>query len=501
LAGRPLSVVILAAGPGKRFKSQLAKVLIPVAGRPIIRYLVDTARALEPERVIVVVGYQAEKVKAYLGQLPGVEYVLQEKLLGTGHAFKLAVEAMLAQEADKERDILILCGDTPLLRPETLVNLAETHYREGATASVVTVMVSDPVGYGRVLRDEAGSFTRIVEDADVAPAERDIREVNAGIYCFLLADILPFIDRLTMANRQREYYLPDILFYALAAGRKVLTVKAEDSGEVQGVNNRVQLAEAEAWQRRNILRDLMLSGVTVTDPASTYVDWGVIVGQDTVLEPGTVLRGATRIGRGCVIGPWSQLEDAIVGDGCRVWVSVVEKSELAANVSVGPFSHLRPDTRLGEGAKVGNFAEIKNSTVGSGTKIPHHTYVGDADIGAAVNFGAGSVVVNYDGQWKSRTAVADGALVGCNTNLVAPVKVGEGAYTAAGSTITRDVPPGALAVARGRQENLEGWVERRRPGTVSAKRAREAGEAQRTSEVREAPGADAGAESGSHEKG
>lgn len=475
MASRPLKVIILAAGQGTRMKSDLPKVLHPVAGRPMLGYVVDAARALRPERLVIVVGYAADKVKAYLAEgFPGTAftYAVQEPQLGTGHALLSARDAIGWEEAD----LLLLYGDIPLVRTATLQTLIDGHLSTAAVATVLTAIVDDPSGYGRIIRDPGTKeIARIVEHADASRSERAISEINIGIYCFKVPEVFPLLDRLTVANEQKELYLVDMVGLLLREGRRVATVVADDPDEVEGVNSRVQLARSEAARRAGILATLMRSGVTVTDPASTYVDWGVEVGRDTVLEPGSILRGKTRIGRDCSIGPWSQLIDAVVGDGCRVWSSVVESSRVADEASVGPFSRLRPGTKVGSKAKVGNFAELKNSDVGPGAKIQHHSYIGDADIGPDANIGAGTVVVNYDGVAKHRTVIGRGAFVGCNSNLVAPVKVGDGAYTGAGTTVTQDVPPGTLAVARPRQTNLEGWVQRRRPGTVSAEAAREAG--------------------------
>ncbi len=472
MASRPLKVIILAAGQGTRMKSDLPKVLHPVAGRPMLGYVVDAARALGPERLAVVVGYQADTVKAYLTEgFPGTTftYVTQEPQLGTGHALLVARDAIGREEAD----LALLYGDIPLVRTATLRTLVGAHSSTSAAATVLTAILDDPTGYGRIVRDPGTrQIVRIIEHADASSSERAISEINTGIYCFKVPEVFPFLDRLTAINEQKEVYLVDLVELLLGEGHRVATVVADDPGEVEGVNSRIQLARSEGARRAEILMTLMRSGVTVTDPASTYVDWGVEVGRDTVLEPGAILRGKTRVGRDCVIGPWSQLIDAVVGDGCRVWSSVVEGSRVADGASVGPFSRLRPGTKVGAKAKVGNFAELKNSDVGPGAKIQHHSYIGDADIGPDANIGAGTVVVNYDGMAKHRTAIGRGAFVGCNSNLVAPVKVGDGAYTGAGTTVTQDVPPGNLAVARPRQANLEGWVQRRRPGTVSAEAAR-----------------------------
>jgi len=467
LPTRPLKAVVLAAGEGKRMHSALPKVLHPVAGRPMVGYVVDAARALEPERVVVVVGHQADKVVQYLQD--AAVFVRQERQLGTGHALLTARETLGSEEAD----LLLLYGDLPLITAGTLARLVDDHRSSGAAATVLTVCLDDPTGYGRIIRDPStGSISRIVEEADADPEERAVSEINTGIYCFRLPDVFPYLDRLTTDNLQGELYLVDLVSLLLHDGHRVGTVTAPDPREVEGVNNRVHLARAEAEARARIVNELMEAGVTVTDPGSTFVDWGIPVGPDTVLEPGTVIQGKTRIGSGCRIGPWTHLSDSAVGDNCLVWASVVEGSEISAGARVGPYSHLRPGSRIGADARIGNFAEIKNSTIGEGAKAQHHSYIGDATIGARANIGAGTVVVNYDGVEKHHTRVGDGAFVGCNTNLVSPVVVGDGAYTAAGSTVTHDVPPGALAVARAKQKNLEGWVGRRRRGTVSDEAAR-----------------------------
>ncbi|MEW6033081.1 MAG: bifunctional UDP-N-acetylglucosamine diphosphorylase/glucosamine-1-phosphate N-acetyltransferase GlmU, partial [Bacillota bacterium] len=467
MASRLLEVAILAAGQGRRMRSALPKVLHPVAGRPMVGYVLDAVQALRPDRIVVIVGYQADRVRSFLGE--GVTYAHQEAQLGTAHALLAARDALGRGEAD----LLVVYGDVPLVRPATLASLLDRHRATGAAATVLTTVLDDPSGYGRVIRDPTtGRVLRIVEDADADADERAVREINTGIYVFAAPAIFGYLETLAPANRQGEFYLVDVVAPLLRDGRVVETLSAPDPGEAEGVNSRVQLARAEAAKRAEILAGLMASGTTVVDPPSTFVDWGVAVGPDTILEPGTILRGRTTVGAGCSIGPHSYVEDSVVGDGCRVWMSVVEGSRLEAGAAVGPFSHLRPGTIVGERARVGNYAELKNSRVGRGAKIQHHSYVGDAVVGPEANIGAGAVVVNYDGRAKHETSIGAGAFIGCNTNLVAPVAVGDGAYTAAGSTVTRNVPPGALAVSRLRQETIEGWVERRRPGTVSARAAR-----------------------------
>jgi bifunctional UDP-N-acetylglucosamine pyrophosphorylase/glucosamine-1-phosphate N-acetyltransferase len=472
---RALKVAILAAGQGTRMKSDLPKVLHCVAGRPMLGYVVEAALALSADRITVVVGYQAKKVRDYLSawsQSPEVNSVVQEPQKGTGHALLVAKDAI---EADPPADLLVLCGDVPLVTPQTLKGLLERHRECGASVTVLTTQVEDPTGYGRIIRDEAtGAICRIVEDRDATPDQRAVREVNAGIYCLRIPEAFPLLEQLAPNNQQGELYLVDLVALFLAQGGKATTVTAADREEVEGVNTRVQLARAEARRRAANLAELMLSGVTVIDPASTFVDWGVTVGADTTLEPGVILRGKTKIGEGSVIGPWSYLVDTEVGRNCRIWASVVEGGTVQDCASVGPYSRIRSGTILGARAQVGNFAEVKESTIGAGSKINHHSYIGDADIGADVNIGAGAVVVNYDGLKKHRTKVGKGAFVGCNTNLVAPLTIGDGAYTGAGSTITKNVPPGDLAVGRSWQTNIAAWVLRRRVGTVSDRAARTA---------------------------
>lgn len=473
MPAKPLKIAVLAAGQGKRMHSDLPKVLHPVAGRPMVGYVIDAARSLDPSRLVVVVGYQADQVRSYLG--PEVSYAVQERQLGTGHAL-LAARSALGD--DEEADLVLLYGDLPLVTGPTLAALVAEHRRQGAAATVLTATVADPQGYGRIVRGSAGTgpISRIVEEADATPVERAIHEINTGIYCFRLPLVFPYLEALTGDNRQGELYLVDVIALLLQDGHPVATLTAPDPAEVEGVNSRRQLARAEQVRREELVGRLMDGGVTVLDPATTYVDWGVSVGHDTVIEPGSVLRGRTRVGTGCHLGPWAYLVDAEVGAGCRVWASVVEGSRVGDGASVGPYSRLRPGTVIGSRARVGNFAELKNTQVGERAKVQHHSYVGDADIGPDVNIGAGTVVVNYDGQKKHRTVIGSAAFIGCNSNLVAPVEVGAGAYTAAGSTVVQDVPPGHLAVARTRQRNIAGWVQRRRPGTASATAAGDSGD-------------------------
>jgi bifunctional UDP-N-acetylglucosamine pyrophosphorylase/glucosamine-1-phosphate N-acetyltransferase len=462
-----LSVIILAAGEGTRMKSKHPKVLFTVCGRPMLSYVLDAAASLSPRRIVVVLGYQGEQVKEgvndtwakdnpYQGCL---EFVWQAEQRGTGHAAKCASGAL----SDFAGDVLVLYGDaTPLLPPDLLRDFYQDYLDKHADLSLVTGTLDDPGPYGRVVRTPDGSVARIVEARDLTPAEAGIREINSGIYVASRATLSGLLDQITDDNAKHEFYLTDIVHIGNSKGLRVAGFLCRDSSLIQGINDRHELGRAEEAKRREILKDLALAGVTVRDPASTYVDYGVAVGPDTVIEPQTYIRGKTRIGSGCLIGPGAEIANSSVGDGARVWLSVVEGSDVGENVQIGPYSHLRPNTVLSPGVLVGNFAEVKNSIVGPGSKAHHHCYLGDSDIGRDVNIGAGTITVNYDGTRKHRTVIEDGVFVGCNANLIAPVKIGKGAYVAAGSTINLDVPGGCLAIARERQVNKEGWVARRK---------------------------------------
>ncbi|HEX6989215.1 MAG TPA: bifunctional UDP-N-acetylglucosamine diphosphorylase/glucosamine-1-phosphate N-acetyltransferase GlmU [Bacillota bacterium] len=446
--------VILAAGQGTRMRSDLPKVLHPLAGRPMVRHVVAAVRGAGVDQVIAVVGHQAQRVIETLGD--GVRYVRQEQQLGTGHAVRCAQAAAAGAER-----VLVVPGDTPLLTARSLTALLRRQAESGAVATLLTAVVADPRGYGRVVRDHAGRLQRIVEEADANPGELSIREINAGVAVFEARALFAALDRVTADNRQAEYYLWDVVPLLQAEGGLVEALPVDDPDDVLGINDRLALARAEAVLRRRIGEQWMHQGVTLIDPNTTYIDAGVEIGPDTVIQPMTVLAGETRIGAGCRIGPGAQLYDTVIGDGCSIGPSVIEGSRIGSGVIIGPYNHLRPGTVVEAGARVGNFAELKNTRVGPGSKVPHHSYLGDAVIGRDVNIGAGAVTVNYDGRSKHPTRVDDGAFIGCNVNLIAPVNVGRDSYVAAGSTVNRDVPPEALAIARGRQENKEGWVRRR----------------------------------------
>lgn len=437
-------------------KSALPKVLHAVGGKSMLRHVMTAAEQAGAKRMLVVVGFGGDKVQAEIGA--AAEFVLQAEQLGTGHAM-MQVQPVLAGFSGT---ILLLCGDTPLLTGQALLDLVAAHQQSGAAATVLTAMPADATGYGRILRDESGQVLGIVEQKDATAEQKQIGEINTGIYCFEAAPLFAALAGLTCNNAQKEYYLTDVLAILAQAGQQVGAVEVADFQETLGINSRLQLAEAEKILRQRKLVELMDSGVTVMDPASTFVDASVSVGEDTVLYPFTWLEGETTIGRDCRIGPNSRISDSQLGDAVTLHFSYAHECKIAGGVSVGPYVHLRPDTELAAGVKVGNFVEIKNSRVGVGSKLPHLSYIGDADIGSGVNIGCGTITVNYDGKKKHRTVVGDTAFVGCNSNLVAPVSVGSGAYIAAGSTITKDVPDGALGVGRARQSNIAGWVEKKK---------------------------------------
>ncbi|CAM4486482.1 bifunctional UDP-N-acetylglucosamine diphosphorylase/glucosamine-1-phosphate N-acetyltransferase GlmU [Paenibacillus macerans] len=455
--------IVLAAGQGKRMKSKLYKVLHPVCGKPMVGHVLSAVQQAGCERTIVVVGHGAEAVKSYLGS--SAEYVLQEQQLGTGHAVKQAGPLL----AGEEGTTVVICGDTPLVTAETLEALVELHTRKGAAATVLTAKMDNPQGYGRVIRGENGTVERIVEQKDCSPEEAAVQEINTGTYCFDNAKLFAALEKVTNNNAQQEYYLTDVIGILVQAGEIVEGYAAQDHRESIGVNDRVALAEAEALMRERIVRRHMLGGVTVIDPASTYIGADVAIGSDTVIYPGTVLAGRTVIGEDCVIGPASQIEDSVIHDGAKVKHSVLSQAEVGKETTVGPFAYLRPGAKLGANVKVGDFVEIKNATLDDGAKVSHLSYIGDAKVGKNVNIGCGAITVNYDGYNKSITEIEDEAFIGSNVNLIAPVKVGKGAYVVAGSTITHSVPQGDLAIARQRQENKPGYAEKIR-GRAKAKK-------------------------------
>lgn len=446
-----LATVILAAGKGTRMKSKLPKVLHNVCGSTMLSYVIDAVHGAGVKKIIVVVGYGADKVAREVEGRAQVAH--QAEQLGTAHALMQAGPFL----SDFKGQLLVLCGDTPLIESGTLLELIQSHRSAGSAATVLTAIMKDPAGYGRVVRDNQGGVVKIIEQKDASPDERQIREVNTGVYCFECDGLFEALSHLSPNNAQGEYYLTDIIEMNVRCGRRVGAVTLENPLETTGINDRVQMAEAERYMRGRILKELMMSGVTVIDPHSTFVDRKAQVGRDTVIYPFTFIEGNTVIGEDCIIGPGSRLINAVVGDGVSIQNSIVTESSMEDRCSIGPFSHLRPGNCLGREVKVGNFSEVKKSVVGDGSKVPHLSYVGDATIGKNVNIGAGTITCNYDGRNKWPTRIEDGVLIGSNTNLVAPVEIGAGAVTGAGSTITRDVPAGSLAVERAKQKVIPGW--------------------------------------------
>ena len=454
-----LSVVVLAAGEGKRFRSALPKPLHPLAGRPLLWHVLAATAPLKADRTVVVVGVGAEEVSAAAERFDvgPLEFAVQPEPRGTGDALATALPLLQRRPASQ---VLVLYGDTPLVTTALLERLLEGHRSAQAAATILTCQPDDPSGYGRVLRDADGAITGVVEHRDATPDQLAVREVNAGFYVFERR-VLDGLAELRGDNDQGERYLPDLVPVVRRGGGLVAGVPGPEE-EASGVNDRAELAAAAAVLRRRLLDRLMGGGVTVVDPATTFVDVDVEVGVDTVLEPLTFLEAGTRVGARCGIGPNVRLVGCTVDDEASITQSLAVQAHVGRGAVVGPFAYLRPGADLGPDSKVGTFVEVKQSRVGEGSKVPHLTYVGDADIGAGVNVGAGTVFVNYDGVEKHRTSVGDGAFIGSDTMLVAPLTVGDGAQTAAGSTITKDVPPDALAIERSEQRTIQGWAARRR---------------------------------------
>ena len=475
-SSRPSVVVILAAGEGKRMKSATPKVLHPVAGRTLLGHVIEAASSLEPQHLVVVVGHGRDQVVPYVEEVaPWAVTVVQEEQNGTGHAVRIALADLAGRGITaQEGPVVVLTGDTPLLTGRTLVGLLLEHESTDATATVLTARLGDPGGYGRIVRAVDGSVTAIVEEKDASEEQRRIDEINSGMYAFAAHRLADCLGRLTTDNAQGEEYLTDVISLLRADGDVVSASLCPDPDEILGVNDRVQLAQAAALLRDRINAGWMRAGVSILDPASTWLDVDVDLEPDVVIRPQVTMRGPTSVATGAVIGPGTTLISCEVGTGAEVIHTWAELAVVGAGARVGPFTFLRPGTVLGDSTRAGAYVEIKNSTVGAGSKVPHLSYVGDATIGTGTNIGAATVVVNYDGVEKHRTVVGNHVRVGSDTMLVAPVTIGDGAYTAAGSVITDDVPPGAMAVGRARQRNVSGWVERKRPGTASAQAAREA---------------------------
>ncbi|MFC8454894.1 bifunctional UDP-N-acetylglucosamine diphosphorylase/glucosamine-1-phosphate N-acetyltransferase GlmU [Kitasatospora sp. NPDC057223] len=473
-ANSPAAVIVLAAGGGTRMKSNsLPKVLHEVCGRSLVGHAVAAAEELTPRQLVVVVGHMREKVEAHLAAgYPAARAVVQAEQKGTGHAVRTALEALAADGVQLDGTVVVTTGDAPLLTGGSLEALVAAHTEQGNGVTVLTAVVPDAFGYGRILRDEAdGAVAAIVEEKDATDAQRTISEINSGVYAFSAKLLAEALGRVTTGNVQGEEYLTDTLGILRELGHRVGAVVAGDYRDILGINDRVQLAEARRLLNDRLVERAMREGVTVVDPASVWLDVQVSYEPDAVVLPNTQLHGATHLGEGCEVGPNCTLRDTRVGAGAHVSNTTADRAEIGDAASVGPYAYLRPGARLARGAKVGTYVEIKNSELGEGAKVPHLSYIGDTTIGEGTNVGAASVTVNYDGVNKHRTVIGAHCRTGSDNMFIAPVTVGDGAYTAAGSVITNDVPAGALGVSRAQQRNIDGWVARKRPGSSSARAA------------------------------
>ena len=473
------AVLVLAAGAGTRMRSDTPKVLHTLAGRSMLSHALHAVAKVAPQHLVVLLGHGRDRIAPVIAELADtlgrpIEIAVQEQQLGTGHAVGRGLAAL---PADFAGTVVVTSGDVPLMDAETLAELIAAHSAETAAATVLTTTLPNPTGYGRILRTQDREVIGIVEEVDATPSQRAIGEVNAGVYAFDIDVLRSALDRLRPHNAQQELYITDVFSIIRQDGQIVRAMHVDDTALVAGINDRVQLADLAAELNRRIVAAHQRAGVTIVDPASTWIDVDVTIGRDTVVQPGTQLLGATRIGGRCRIGPDTTLTDVRVGDGASVVRTHGSSSVIGDDATVGPFTYLRPGTVLGDVGKLGAFVETKNATLGTGTKVPHLTYVGDADIGEHSNIGASSVFVNYDGENKSRTTIGSHVRTGSDTMFVAPVTVGDGAYTGAGTVVRDDVPPGALAISAGPQRNIEGWVERKRPGSAAAEAARRANDA------------------------
>jgi bifunctional UDP-N-acetylglucosamine pyrophosphorylase/glucosamine-1-phosphate N-acetyltransferase len=446
--------VILAAGQGTRMKSSLYKVLHPVCGKPMVQHVLDQVSKLELTKIVTVVGHGAEKVKSNLGDTS--EYALQSEQLGTAHAVLQAASFL----ESKEGTTIVICGDTPLITSETMSSLLAHHQETNAKATILTAKADDPTGYGRIVRNAEGTVEKIVEHKDATELERSIAEINTGTYCFDNQELFKALSNVSNDNVQGEYYLPDVIEILKKEGKIVSAYQTTSFDETLGVNDRIALSQAEKIMKQRINKEHMRNGVSLIDPDHTYISADAVIGRDTVIYPGTMILGETVIGENCIIGPNTEIKDCTVQNETKIRQSVAHDSHIGNSVAIGPFAHIRPASTISDEVKIGNFVEIKKSTMGKGSKASHLSYIGDAEVGSDVNLGCGSITVNYDGKNKFLTKIEDGAFIGCNSNLIAPVTIGKGAYVAAGSTVTNDVPEKALTVARSRQVNKENYVDR-----------------------------------------
>ncbi|GAA0438167.1 bifunctional UDP-N-acetylglucosamine diphosphorylase/glucosamine-1-phosphate N-acetyltransferase GlmU [Virgibacillus salarius] len=444
--------VVLAAGQGTRMKSKLYKVLHPVAGRPMVKHVIDQINTVKPDEIVTVVGFGADMVKEQIGDES--KFVIQEEQLGTGHAV-LQAEDLLKET---EGTTLVVCGDTPLITSETYQALFDHHEQTGAKATVLTAKAPNPYGYGRVIRNAVDEVERIVEQKDATEKELLVDEINTGTYCFDNQALFQALQNVSNDNAQGEYYLPDVIEILQKQGDKVSAFMTASFEETLGVNDRIALAEAEKTMKQRINKKHLRNGVAIIDPDNTYIEPDVEIEPDTIIHPGTILKGDTVIKGNAEIGPHSEVTNCYVGNGTVIKQSVASDSKIGNHVKIGPFAHIRPESSIGDQAKVGNFVEIKKTDLAEKSKVSHLSYIGDAKVGSNVNIGCGTITVNYDGKHKYLTTIEDDAFIGCNSNLIAPVTVGKGSYVAAGSTITKDVPEDSLSVARARQTNKEGYA-------------------------------------------
>ncbi|MBU3812455.1 MAG: bifunctional UDP-N-acetylglucosamine diphosphorylase/glucosamine-1-phosphate N-acetyltransferase GlmU [Candidatus Niameybacter stercoravium] len=447
--------IILAAGQGTRMKSSTSKVLHEIFHKPLVYYPIEAARYAGAQEVCLVVGHKSEEVMKTFGDT--VKYALQAERLGTGHAVMQAMDFI-----GDEGEILVLYGDTPLITAQTIEKMLAFHRKKKNAVTVLSALVDDPTGYGRIVRDESKHFVKIVEQKDATDEEKRITEINGGMYVFEAKHLKSALSKITNNNKQQEYYLTDTIEILLHEGYNVDAIAIMNPDDILGVNSREQLAQATTIMKQRINRKHMDNGVTLIDPHHTYIDPEVEIGQDTVIEPGCIIEGNTSIGENCIIGYNTKIRNCKIGNSVAIESSMLIDSQIDEGCHIGPFAYIRPNSHIGAKVKIGDFVEIKNATIGEGTKVSHLTYIGDADVGCDVNFGCGTVVVNYDGEKKHRTTIKDHAFIGCNTNLVSPVVIEENVYTAAGSTITQDVPKNSLAIARARQENKPEWVTKKR---------------------------------------
>lgn len=443
--------VILAAGKGTRMKSKLYKVLHPVAGQAMVQHVIDSVRNAGVETVVTVVGHGAEKVQETIGDAS--QFVHQQEQLGTAHAVKTAKDIL----SNKEGTTLVVCGDTPLISEETIQSLISFHESEKAAATVLSAELTHPYGYGRIIRDEVNEVSAIVEQKDATKEQSEVKEISSGIFAFDNKKLFETLEEVKNDNAQGEYYLPDVIHLLKQKQEKVSAYITDDVDEIMGVNDRVQLAQAEQKMKERINLKHMINGVSIIDPATTYIGKNVVIGEDTVIEPGTRLMGQTIIGKNVTIGMNSDIKNSTIEDDATIKQSVITDSFIGKASAVGPFAQLRPGSELGEETKIGNFVEVKKAVLKNGAKVSHLSYIGDAEVGERTNIGCGSITVNYDGMNKFRTVIGDDAFIGCNSNLVAPIEIGDGAFVAAGSTITNNVPDESLALGRARQTTKEGY--------------------------------------------